>query len=48
MKLRILTIILLGTFLFLTVEVDAQIFKLPKYYRQSLNVDSLVSNTQTV
>lgn len=45
MKLRILTIILLGTFLFLTVEVDAQIFKLPKYYRQSLNVDSLVSNT---
>jgi hypothetical protein len=26
-------------------EVSAQIFKLPKYYRQSLNIDSLVKNT---
>lgn len=26
-------------------DLSAQIFKLPKYYRQSLNVDSIVKNT---
>lgn len=44
MKPKVLTIILFGTLLFISTNVEAQIFKLPKHYRQSLNVDSLVSN----
>lgn len=45
MKTKILTISIIAVLLLSASEVDAQVFKLPKYYRQGFNVDSLVKNT---
>jgi len=44
MKKIIIIVAILG-FTIQTENVSAQIFRLPKYYRQNLNVDSIVKNT---
>jgi hypothetical protein len=41
----IITILSIIIFCFLAEDSFSQIFKLPKYYRESLNVDSIVKNT---
>ncbi len=42
---KLLIILTIAAFALISENASAQIFKLPKYYRQSLNVDSLVANT---
>jgi len=44
MKKTIIILAIIG-FTISTENISAQIFKLPKYYRQSLNIDSIVKNT---
>lgn len=42
---KLAIILTIALFALIAEDASAQIFKLPKYYRHSLNVDSLVANT---